>query len=100
MKKQRSTNTSATKPKSQTDWVRLAAMKPEDIDLSDIPETTPEEFARAVVRRGLNKPVAKKQITLRIDGDVLEWFKAKGKGYQVEINALLKAYVEAHKKAG
>jgi len=78
---------------SKTDW---DTMENKDIDLSDLPEISPEIFAKAIVRKGL-KPVTKKtQITLRIDTDVLEWFKAQGKGYQTSINALLKAYVEAN----
>lgn len=72
-------------------------MADQDIDLSGSPELTPEMFARAVVRRGL-KPVARKsQITLRIDGDVLDWFRRQGQGYQTQINALLRAYMEAHR---
>jgi uncharacterized protein (DUF4415 family) len=63
----------------------------------DAPEWTPEMFARAVVRKGL-KPVAKKALlSLRIDSDVVEWFKAQGSGYQSRMNALLRAYMEAHK---
>lgn len=73
-------------------------MKDKDIDLSDNPELTPTRFARAVVRRGL-KPVPRKtQLTLRIDGDVLEWFRNQGRGYQTQINSLLRAYMEAHKR--
>ncbi len=70
----------------------------EEIDFSDSPEVTPEMFAKAVLRKGL-KPVSKKtQVTLRIDDDVLTWFKKQGKGYQTRINSLLKAYKEAHQK--
>jgi uncharacterized protein (DUF4415 family) len=71
-------------------------MTDEDIDLSDIPEITPEMFARAVVRRGFKPVPNKQQVTLRIDSDVLEWFRAQGQGYQTKINALLRAYMEAH----
>jgi uncharacterized protein (DUF4415 family) len=74
-------------------------MRDEDIDFSDIPEIPPEKFAQAIVRRGL-KPVSRKsQITLRIDSEVLDWFRAKGGGYQSQMNAVLKAYKEAHEKA-
>ena len=74
-------------------------MTDEDIDFSDIPEITPEKFARAILRKGL-KPVARKsQITLRIDSEVLDWFRAKGTGYQSQMNAVLRAYKEAHEKA-
>lgn len=78
---------------SQTDFARLDAMEDQDIDLSDVPEITPEMFAKAIVRRGLN-PRVKKQLTLRLDGDVLDWFKRQGRGYQTRINALLRAYME------
>ena len=82
---------------SQTDWQRLDAMTDQDIDLSDCPEITPELFAKAVVRRGLPAAKNKAQVTLRIDSDVLEWFKLQGRGYQTQINALLRAYMEAHR---
>jgi uncharacterized protein (DUF4415 family) len=88
---------SATSRKSRTDWARVDALKDQQIDFSDTPEIAPEMFARAVVRRGL-KPVPRKaQITLRVDSDVLEWFKKRGRGYQTKVNALLRAYMEAHK---
>ena len=87
-----------TTKKSGTDWTRLEAMSDEDIDLSDSPEITPELFAKAVVRRGL-KPVSRKsQLTLRVDSDVLTWFKGQGRGYQTRINSLLRAYMEAHRE--
>jgi len=53
-------------------------------------------FARAVVRRGVKVPPRKSLLTLRVDSDVLEWFKARGRGYQTQINALLRAYMDAH----
>lgn len=87
----------ATSKKSRTDWKRVDALKDREIDLSEIPEVSPEKFARAIVRRGL-KPVPRKaQLTLRVDGDVLDWFRKQGQGYQTKINALLRAYMDAHK---
>jgi uncharacterized protein (DUF4415 family) len=87
----------ATSKKSRTDWKRVDALKDEDIDLSDIPEVSPKMFARAIVRRGL-KPVSRKaQLTLRVDSDVLDWFRKQGQGYQTKINALLRAYMDVHK---
>ena len=78
---------------------RLDAMTNKDIDYSDIPPLSPEMFAQAIVRKGL-KPVSRKsQITLRLDTEVLEWFKTQGRGYQTRINAVLKAYKEAHDQA-
>ena len=82
--------------KSQTDWERLDATTDEDIDLSDCPEITPSMFVKAVVRRGLKPVPNKAQVTLRLAQDVLDWFKAQGQGYQTQINALLRAYMEAH----
>ena len=87
----------STLKKSGTDWVRLKAMKDREIDLSENPELTPEMFARAIVRRGLKPPSGKIQLTLRVDRDVVEWFKKRGRGYQTKINALLRAYMDVHK---
>ena len=84
-----------TSAKSETDFARLDAMQDTDIDLSEIPEITPEQFARAVIRRGI-EPRSKQQLTLRLDSDVLKWFKQQGRGYQTRINALLRAYMEEH----
>ncbi|MEW6366837.1 MAG: BrnA antitoxin family protein [Acidobacteriota bacterium] len=85
----------ATSNKSCTDWARVDATKDEDIDLSDSPEITPEMFARALVRRGL-KPIRRKSLlTVRLDDDILEWFRSQGPGYQTRINSLLRAYMEA-----
>ena len=72
-------------------------MADEDIYLSDCPEFTPEMFAASVVRHGLKSVPKKVQVTLRLDSDVLDWFKAQGRGYQTQINTLLRAYVQAHK---
>ena len=82
--------------KSQTDWERVDKMHDDEIDFSDNPELTPEMFAKAVVRKGLKPVIRKSQVTLRIDEDVLTWFKKQGTGYQTRINSLLKAYKEAH----
>jgi uncharacterized protein (DUF4415 family) len=68
---------------------RLAAMDDADIDFSDIPRVT--DFSRFVPFRDrhLYRPV-KKSTTVRVDADVLQWLKAKGKGYQTRINAILR----------
>ena len=89
-------NNEPTLSNSKTDWQRLDAMSDEDIDLSDCPEITPEMFGRAVVRRSVPVIRAKAEVTLSIDNDVFEWFKSQGKGYQTQINELLRAYMEAH----
>ena len=81
---------------SETDWKRVEAMTNEQIDLTETPEVSAEMFARAIVRRGLKTIPRKTQLTLRVDSDVLEWYKKQGAGYQTKINALLRAYMEAH----
>jgi uncharacterized protein (DUF4415 family) len=88
----------ATSPQSQSDWDRVDRIKDAEIDLSDLPEIPPEKFARAVVRKGLQPVARKAQITLRVDADVLEWFRKKGAGYQSRMNAVLRAYKQAHER--
>lgn len=87
----------STTKRSETDWERLKNMKDEDIDFSDIPRLTPEFFANGIVRKGLKPSPSKQQITLRIDKDVVNFFREQGQGYQTKINQLLRAYMEAHK---
>ena len=91
---------------SQTDWQRLRDMP--DKAVTSAAETDPDnlplddpffETARRLPPSALLKE-AKQQITLRIDADVLEWFRASGSGYQSRMNAVLKAYVQTHSGHG
>lgn len=75
---------------SKTDWKRLSKMKDKDIDTSDIPELDEAFFQKAELRVPPKQPV-----TLRLDADVLAWFKAGGQGYQTRINQLLRRYMES-----
>ena len=86
-----------TSRKSKTDFNRIDTLQDKDIDFSDCPEITPEMFAKTIVRKGLKLVPRKAQITLRLDADVLEWFKIQGRGYQTRMNALLRAYMKAQK---
>lgn len=88
----------STSKKLGSDFKRLSAMTDDEIDTRDIPQVTPEQFARAIVRRGLESVPPKAQLTIRVDLEVLDWFRKQGRGYQTRINALLRAYMEAHKK--
>jgi len=88
----------STSKRSKTNWKRVDATRDEDIDFTDNPEWTAEDFAKAVVRVNFKPVPPKEQITLRIDADVLEWFRARGTGYQTQINALLRAYMEEHRR--
>ena len=78
------------------DWTRIRAMKDRDVKAStEHPEADMRHIVRGIVRRGL-KPVAPKaSIALRVDADVLSWFKAQGPGYQTRINAVLRAFKDA-----
>ena len=77
---------------SKTDWSQLNKMKDEKIDYSDIAELDEAFFKNAEVRMP-----AKQSVTIRLDSDVLTWFKEQGKGYQSRINKLLRVYMDAHR---
>lgn len=66
----------------------LASLPEETIDFSDIPEAD-EKFWANAVRNPFYKPV-KKQLTVRLDSDVIAWLQRQGKGYQTRLNALLR----------
>lgn len=83
----------SSKTRSKTNWTRVDSLSDRDIDYSDIPELDKDFFKSAT----LVLPEPKTTVTIRLDQQVLDWFKAKGPGYQTRINALLRAYMEAHK---
>ncbi len=72
----------------------LAAMPDDQIDTSDAPFRPDAVWAKAV-----DFPHGKKLVSLRIDEDVLNFFRDTGKRYQTRINAVLRSYMEAHKQA-
>ncbi|MFQ5626194.1 MAG: BrnA antitoxin family protein, partial [Methyloligellaceae bacterium] len=77
MKKSSSSKASKTKLK------RVRAMKDRDIEISaEHPEADVKHIVKGIVRRGLKPAPPKKSISLRIDADVLEWYKAQGPGYR------------------
>jgi uncharacterized protein (DUF4415 family) len=84
-----------TEAKDKTDWKKLAAMSDEHIDYTDIPQLDEDFFKKAT----LKWPPAKKQLTIRVDVDVLKWLKAQGKGYQTRINRILRIAME-HQQHG
>ena len=84
-------------PEIAANLAEIEAMKDEDIDFSDIPEVT--DFT-GWTRGKFYRPV-KQQLTLRLDADVIHWFKSHadgGGGYQTRINAALRKFVEAEIK--
>lgn len=78
--------------KSDTDWKRLHEMRDDEIDVSDIPPIRKDLFKKMAIRM----PEPKAAISIRLDENVIAWFKKRGPGYQTRINAVLKSYVEAH----
>jgi uncharacterized protein (DUF4415 family) len=69
----------------------VAAIRDDDIDVSDIPEWTAEDFARAIPNP-YYKPI-KEQVTLRLDRYILDWFKFNHEKYQTAINAALLEHI-------
>ena len=81
--------------KSKTDWARLNAKSKLGTPSLEHPEAAIRHIVRGVVRRGLQAAPSKASISLRVDADVLEWFKAQGPGYQTRINTVLRAFRDA-----
>lgn len=78
-----------TLTKAQRAKLKAMAARPNsEIDTSDIPEMTDEQWKNA--KRGKFYRPRKCQITARVDADVLDWLKAQGKGYQSRLNAILR----------
>jgi uncharacterized protein (DUF4415 family) len=80
---------------SQTDWDHLADPSDDDIDYSDIPPLDEVFFRDATLRL----PQPQEAVTIRLDADVLAWFKAQGERYPALISSVLRAYKEAHGSA-
>ena len=71
---------------------------PDDqIDFSDIPEMTEH---KGPVYIGLMYRPGKTSVTIRLDSDMVEWFKAQGKGWQTKMNWALRLYFASHRKTG
>ena len=85
--------------KQKAELKALAALPDEAIDTSDIPELSADFWKTA--KRGLFYRPLKQQLTLRIDADVVAWFKSNadgGRGYQTDINRALREYVQRHEE--
>lgn len=93
--KQPTAKRKSTSVKSKTDWARLKAGSNSAAPTADHPEANVQHIVRGVVRRGLQPLPPKASISLRVDQDVLEWFKAQGPGYQTRINTVLRAFRDA-----
>ena len=74
----------------------MQAMADEDIKITaEHPEAGVKHIVRGILRRGLKPVPPKTSISLRVDRDVLDWFKTQGPGYQTRMNAVLRAFMDA-----
>ena len=83
---------------SSTDWERIDAMTDDQIDYSDSPKVSRELFSTGRLKPSKRGAAVKEAISIRLDKDVLEWFRARGRGYQSEVNALLRVYMQQHER--
>jgi uncharacterized protein (DUF4415 family) len=82
-----------------TDWARQEALSYEEIEAQIAAD--PDEAGMVVDWNNVTTemPKPKVDVHMRVDGDVLDYFRKTGKGYQTRINAVLRSYV-AHMRAG
>lgn len=81
----------------QTDWERVKAMPQEEVErLADEEDgPLPEGWEKTIM---IGLPPRKQDVHIRLDADVLDWFRAQGRGYQTRINTVLRAFVESRKR--
>lgn len=79
-----------------SDWDRVRNMTEEELEASiDYEEEGEVDWDTIYV--GMPPAVTKKQLTVRFDQDVVDWFREQGPGYQTRMNAVLRSYVEAQR---
>lgn len=85
------------KLKSETDWEKVDAVSEDEVErqAQEDEGPLPEEWESTVV---IGIPEPRQSIHIRVDADVLRWFKAQGPGYQTRINAVLRAFVAAKRR--
>jgi uncharacterized protein (DUF4415 family) len=81
-----------------TDWARVDALTDEDIEraIAEDPDAAPPLDAEWFRNAELVIPAAKVATSIRVDGDVMDWFRTQGRGWQTRMNAVLRAYAKAH----
>ena len=85
------------KTQGKTDWQHVDSLSEEELEEAacsdpDAQSTTAEFWADAA----LTMPESKQLLSLRLDRDIVAWYKKQGRGYQTRMNAVLRAYMEAH----
>ncbi|MFP4671499.1 MAG: BrnA antitoxin family protein [Desulfohalobiaceae bacterium] len=85
---------------SRTDWHKVDSKSDQELiqDALSDPDNPPIDEDFLSKARQVHPPKPKRQVTLRLDNDVLEWFRMQGKGYQTMINAVLRAYKESQER--
>ena len=87
----------AKRMKGETDLARLDAMTDEDIVRAVVEDSDVAPLDIDWTKARLVLPPGKENVTLRVDRDVLAWFRGTGKGFHTRMNAVLRAYMEAHR---
>jgi uncharacterized protein (DUF4415 family) len=80
--------------KEEVPLAEMVQKSDDDIDFSDIPEFDSDAWANAVV---VTPKKTKTLVSIRLDPDIVDFFRMQGKGYQSHMNAVLRAYVDAKK---
>jgi uncharacterized protein (DUF4415 family) len=75
--------------------MRLQSAARKGVATQEHPQADVQHIVRGIVRKGLVPVPAKALVSLRVDQDVLAWFKSEGAGYQTRINAVLRAFRDA-----
>ena len=81
-----------------TDWKRVDAMTEEELERAIAADPDADIPDPDWTRSKLVLPQRKQSVHLRVDPDVLEWFRQQGSGYLTRMNAVLRTYYEAHRK--
>ncbi len=91
----------AARGESRTDVARVKDMSDQDVERAIAGDADWQDVARDWFKRAeVVMPRSKEAISIRLDADVLDYFRAQGRGWQTRINAVLKAYMEAARRAG
>ena len=95
MNERRIVRTSDTTQKGKTDWERVRALTDEEIDkaIASDPDAAPIMTDEELARGHIVYPEPKRQISIRLDREVIDWFKRQGPGYRTRINAVLRAFM-------
>ena len=83
--------------KLRAELAALDAMTDDQIDTSDIPEIADADWKNHTI--GLFYRPGKKSVTIRLDSDMVDWFKSQGRGWQTAMNFVLRQYFANHRRA-